>query len=356
MPQVRIVPAALPALYHRSHSRSAGGTLRRRPAPGLQRLLPALALALSLAAPSAAWSQTYPSRTIRIICPFSPGGSIDKLARLVGRKMEESLGVPVVVENRTGGGGSIGTKAMVDARPDGYTLGILSPGPTAVMAGLGAQIPYHIEKDISYIVALASVVGVMVAGPDFPARSPRELIELAKKNPGKITYGTSGVGSSTHLQVELFSHAAGVKMTHVPFKGAGNGVGDVLGGHVNMLMTTLATAGSMINAGKLQGVYVFESQRFPTHPQLPAVTEGLPGFTPPPNWYGLAGPGGLPPAIVDRLNREAVAAMASPDLQKEIIASAYRIIGGTPQDYLELIRKDVRMITEVGRTAGIRLE
>lgn len=353
MPHIRIARAGPFGFVYDAFAAVA----QTRPRPcRLGPLALCLSLGLLLAAPPAALAQAYPGRSIRIICPFSPGGSIDKLARLVGRKMEDSLGVPVVVENRAGGGGAIGTKAMVDTRADGYTLGILSPGPTAVMAGLGAQIPYHIEKDITYIVALASVVGVMVAGPDFPARSPRELIELAKKNPGRLTYGSSGVGSSTHLQVELFAHAAGVQMTHVPFKGGGNGVSDVLGGHVGMMMTTLATAGPLINAGKLQGVYVFEGQRFPTHPQLPAVTEGLPGFSPPPNWYGLAGPAGLPPAIVERLNREAVAAMATPDLQKEIIASAYRIIGGSPQDYLELIRKDLRMTIEVGRSAGIRLE
>lgn len=326
--------------------------------PSLGRAL-ALALPLALlvsALPSSVLAQVYPSRPVKIICPFSPGGSIDKLARLVGKKMEDSFGAPVLVENRAGGGGVIGTKAMVDAKPDGYTLGILSPGPTAVVTALGAKIPYDIEKDITYIVALASVVGALVASPDFPARSPKELIELAKKNPGKLTYGTSGVGSSTHLQVELFAHAAGVKMVHVPFKGASNGVSDVLGGHVNMLMTTLATAGPLIHAGKLHAVYVYENQRYPGFTQIPAVTEGVPGFSPPANWYGLAGPAGMPQSIVDRINREATQAMATPDLQKEILASAYRVIGGAPRDYLDLIRKDVRLIRDIGRAAGIKLE
>jgi len=311
---------------------------------------------LIFALPSTVFAQAFPSRAIRVICPFSPGGSIDKLARLVGKKMEGSFNVPVVVENRVGGGGVIGTKAMVDSKPDGYTIAILSPGPTAIVAALNPNPPYNIEKDFSYIAALASVVGVLVATPDFPARNVKDLIDYAKKNPGKVTFGTAGIGSSTHLQVELFSHAAGVKMVHIPFKGAGNGVPDVLGGHIATMMTTLATAGPLIISGKLQGLYVFENQRYPTFPQISAVTEGVPNFDPPANWYGLAGPAGLPAAITDRLNREAVLAMGTPDLQKEIVAGAYKVIGGSPRDYQELIRRDAKLIGEIARASGIKLE
>lgn len=317
--------------------------------------LTALALLIS-GWTSTVLAQAYPSRAIRVICPFSPGGSIDKLARLVGQKMAGSFNVPVLVENRVGGGGVIGTKAMVDSRPDGYTIAILSPGPTAIVAALNPNPPYNIEKDFTYIVALASVVGTLAAAPDFPARNVKDLIDYARKNPGKVTYGSAGVGSSTHLQVELFAHAAGIKMVHIPFKGAGNGVPDVLGGRIDTMMTTLATVGSLISAGKLQGLYVFESQRYPTFPQVPAVTEGLPNFNPPVNWYGLAGPAGLPAAITDRLNREAVLAMGTPDLQKEIVAGAYKVIGGSPSSYQELIRRDARLIGETARAAGIKLE
>ncbi len=311
---------------------------------------------LIFALPATVLAQAFPSRAIRVICPFSAGGSIDKLARLVGKKLEASFNVPVLVENRVGGGGVIGTKAMVDSRPDGYTIAILSPGPTAIVAALNPNPPYNIENDFTYIVALASVVGALAAAPDFPARNVKELIDYARKNPGKVTYGSSGVGSSTHLQVELFAHAAGIKMVHIPFKGASNGVPDVLGGHIATLMSTLSTVGTLINSGKLQGLYVFERQRYPTFPQVPAVTEGVPAFDPPVNWYGLAGPANLPAAITDRLNREAVLAMATPDLQKEIVAGAYRVIGGSPRDYQDMIRKDARLIGETVRSAGIKLE
>ncbi len=321
------------------------------------RLVRRLAATFLLSAlPLVAQAQAFPSRPIKMICPFTAGGSIDKLARLVSKKMEESLNQPVLVENRGGGGGVIGTKAMIDSKPDGYTIAILSPGSTSIPAALNPKMPYNIEKDMTYIVALASYVGAALVSPEFPPRTVKELVDYVKKNPDKVTFGSSGVGSSVHMMGELFAHAAGIKMLHIPFKGGGNGITDVLGGHVSIMMSSLAAAGPLINSGKLRALVAFDKQRYPTFPQVPAVTEDLPHFDPPVIWYGLAGPAGLPQPITDLLNREAQKAMATPDLQKEIVAGAYKVIGGSPRDYQELMRRDTKLMGDIVKSAGIKLE
>ena len=192
--------------------------------------------------------------------------------------------------------------------------------------------------------------------PEFPPRSVKELVDYVKKNPGKVTFGSAGVGSSVHMMGELFAHAAGIKMTHIPFKGGGNGITDLLGGHVSIVMSSLAAAGPLINSGKLRALVAFDNQRYPTFPQVPAVTEDLPQFDPPVIWYGLAGPAGLPQPITEQLNREAQKAMATPDLKKEIIAGAYKVIGGSPRDYQELMRRDIKSMGDIVKAAGIKLE
>lgn len=324
--------------------------------PSIRTLGAAGALLSLLALPGLAQAQAFPNRPIKMICPFTAGGSIDKLARLVSRKMEESLNQPVLVENRGGAGGVIGTKAMIDSKPDGYTIAILSPGSTSIPAALDPKLPYNIEKDMTYIVALASYVGAALVAQDFPPRTVKELVDYVKKNPGKVTFGSSGVGSSVHMMGELFAHAAGIKMLHIPFKGGGSGITDLLGGHVSIVMSSLAAAGPLINSGKLRALVAFDKQRYPTFPQVPAVTEDLPQFDPPVIWYGLAGPAGLPQPITELLNREAQKAMATPDLQKEIVAGAYKVIGGSPRDYQELMRRDIKSMGDIVKSAGIKLE
>ena len=306
--------------------------------------------------PATVFAQAYPSRLVKMTVPFSAGGSIDLLGRLVGKKMEEGLGVTVVIENKGGGGGTIGTKAVLDSKPDGSSIAIVSPGPTTVAAVLDPTLQYNITRDITYIVALASYVPALVAGLQVPGRTLREFIDYAKKNPGKLTFGSAGVGSSTHILGELFVRAAGVDIVHVPFKGGSGGIQDVLGGHISLMITSLVAAQPLINSGKVRALAAFDKERYPTFPTVPAVTEDMPNFDPPIIWYGLIGPAGMPAAITDRLNREAIKAMASAELQKEIINGAYKVIGGSPRDFQELIRKDVTVVGDIVRAAKITLE
>lgn len=307
--------------------------------------------------PAAVWPQAFPSRPIRFIVPFSTGGSIDLLARLLGNKMTESLGVAVVVDNRSGAGGLLGVKTIVDANPDGHTIGIVSPGPMTIAAALDPKLPYDLNKDFTYIAALASYVGTILVSPQIPVKSVGDLVDYAKKNPGKVTFASAGVGSSVHIMAELFLRGAGITdAIHVPYKGGGELIQGVLGGHVALGSTSLAAAGALINSGKIRALAVFDRERYPTFPNVPAVTEELPKFDPPLIWYGLIGPARMPPEVVAKLNSVAVTALASQDLRKEFVRGAYKVIGGTPQQFQALIKKDAVAMAEVVRAARITLD
>ncbi|MBI4192084.1 MAG: tripartite tricarboxylate transporter substrate binding protein [Betaproteobacteria bacterium] len=317
--------------------------------------IPVIALALSWF-PVNAYSQTYPSKPVRLIVPFSTGGSIDLLARLVGRKMDEGLGVPVVVDNRTGAGGVIGVKGIADATPDGYTIGIVSPGPTTIATALNPRLPYSLFKDFTFVAALASYVPAVLVSPQVPVKSVKELIAYARANPGKLTYGSAGTGSSVHIMGELFVRAAGIDIVHVPYKGGGPMIQDVLGGHISLGMTSLAAAGPLIKAGKVRALAAMDHERYKTFPDVPAVTEDLPKFEPPIIWYGLLGPRGIPTQITDRLNREAIKALGAAEVQREIVSGAYKVIGGSSRDFQELLKKDAIVMGDVVRAARIKLE
>ncbi|MSQ73942.1 MAG: tripartite tricarboxylate transporter substrate binding protein [Betaproteobacteria bacterium] len=304
-----------------------------------------------------AWAQTYPARPIRFIVPFSPGGSIDLLARLVGKKMEETLGVPLVVDNRSGAGGVLGVKLTADARPDGYTIAIVSPGPMTIAAALDPKLPYDLRRHFTYVSALASYVGTLLVSQQINVKSVGELIEYAKKNPGKVTFASSGVGSSVHIMAELFLLAAGIdNAVHVPYKGGGELIQAVMGGHVLLGSTSLAAAGQLINAGKVKALVVFDRERYTTFPVVPAATEELPQFDPPLIWYGVIGPAGMPPEAVAKLNRAANAAMDTPELRAELVKGAYKVIGGTPRAFQSLVEKDAKVLGDVVRAARITLE
>jgi tripartite-type tricarboxylate transporter receptor subunit TctC len=316
----------------------------------------AIVCALALSWFSAnAYAQAYPSKPIRLIVPFSAGGSIDPLARLVAKKMEESLGVAIVVDNRTGAGGVIGTKAIVEAQPDGYTIGVVSPGPMTITAALRPN-TYNLSKDFTYIAALASYVGTILVGPQIPVKTVKELVAYAKKNPGKVTYGSAGTGSSLHIMGELFARAAGIDIVHVPYKGGSPIIQDVLGGHIALGLTSLAAAGPLIKAGKVRALTALDGERYPTFPEVPAVAEDLPNFKPPIIWYGMIGPAGIPATVVQRLNREAILALKTPDLQQQLVREAYKVIGGSPRDFEQLIRTDALAMADIIRAARITLE
>src|SRR2546422_8038760 len=261
-------------------------------------------VAFLLIAPLAAGAspaQDYPSRPVRMVVPFSPGGSTDTLARIVGQKLSERSGQPVIIENRAGAGGNIGAEQVTRSAPDGYTL-LLGGVPHAISASLYSKLPYDLARDLAAVAEIASFPSAIVLHPSLPAHSVKELIALARVRPGQLIFGSAGNGSPNHLALELFKTMAGVDMVHVPYKGSGQLVGDLLAGQVQLASMGLPVAIPHVQSGKLRAVAVTGAARSSLLPEVPTVSEaGLPGFEVT-SWYGVFGPTGLPAINVVKLN------------------------------------------------------
>jgi tripartite-type tricarboxylate transporter receptor subunit TctC len=280
--------------------------------------------ALSLLCSGAALADTFPSKPIRIIVPAAPGGTTDIASRLVGKRMSDLLGQPVVVENKAGGGGIIGSQALKQSPPDGYTLIMGNIGPNAINFGLYKQLPYKAE-DFAPITLVVSVPNVLVVHPAVQARNVQELIALAKSQPGKLSYGSSGTGQSVHLSGELFKYKTGTDMIHVPYKGAGPAVADLVAGQITMMIDNLPSSITQIQAGKLRALAVTSRDRVPELPDVPTMKEaGLDDFQVT-AWFGLMAPAGTPAPVIDLLHKTVAGILAEPDVAKRL-----RELGGTP--------------------------
>ncbi|HEY7842184.1 MAG TPA: tripartite tricarboxylate transporter substrate binding protein [Bradyrhizobium sp.] len=318
----------------------------------------ALAFSLALVAGAAAptLAEDYPSHPIRLIVPFAAGGAADSVARIVGKRVGEALGQTVVVEDRGGGGGIIGVEVVRNSDPDGYTLLLGQSGPIAINPGIYPKLPYDPEKDLMPVSMTTSYPYVLVVNPSLGVKTVAELVALAKSKPGQLNYGTAGVGASNHLVTELFDSKAGIKMTHIPYRGTSLAVADLIAGQVQVVFADPVSALSQVRAGTLTALAVTSKERSPVAPDLPTIAEsGYPGFDAI-AWHGIMAPAGTPPAIIDRLNAEILKALRDPETAKLIEQQAIQVVGNSPKAFADFIKQDIVLWKDVAHEAKVEVK
>jgi tripartite-type tricarboxylate transporter receptor subunit TctC len=296
----------------------------------------------------------YPTKPIRLIVPFPPGGSADPLARAFAAWFSEKFAVSVVADNRPGAGTAIAHTLAAKAAPDGYTLLLAASSGMTTNPAMGARLDYDSVKDFAPIGLAAYVPQLLVVHPSVPARTMAEFIEVVKRQPGKLSCGSPGVGSVGHLSVELINALAGAKLVHVPYKGAGPAMTDLLANRIQGLVGSVTGTYPQVAAGKLRAVGTGHAKRLKGHPEIPTIAETLPGFTND-GWYGLVAPAGTPGAIVDKLNQEMARALANPEFSKHVETIGMVPAGGSPAELHEWVRSEVARWSKVVRDAGIGL-
>ncbi len=313
-------------------------------------LLPAL-----FAAAGAAAAQTYPAKPVRVVVPFAPGGSTDVVFRILAPRLSEHLGQTVIIDNRPGGGATIGMDIVAKSAPDGYTLGVanLSFGANPFVL---SKIPFDTERDLAPVSLVTLVPLVVAVHPSLPVRSIKELIALAKARPGTINYGSAGNASANHLATESFAYMTGAKMVHVPYKGGGPAVVSVVGGETAVLFATIPSSVQHFKSGRLIGLAVSTPKRDPTLPDLPTMAEaGVPGYEVY-EWQGVVVPTGTPGAVISRLYQEIVKTLALPDIKERIASVGAVPVGSTPEELAAFIKKELSSWAKVVKAAGIRAE
>jgi tripartite-type tricarboxylate transporter receptor subunit TctC len=304
---------------------------------------------------TAAHSQTYPSKPIRWIVPFPPGGSTDILARVVGQKLTEAWGQPVVIENRGGAGGTLGAAEAAKAAPDGYTL-LMGAIHHTIATSVYPKLPYDFIKDFAPITVVANVPNVLVVNPSVPANNAKELIAYAKANPGKLSYGSAGTGTAHHLIGEQFNLLAGVDIVHVPYKGSAPAIADLMGGQVQVMYDTIASALPHIKAGKLRALAVAPGKRSAALPDIPTLSEAaLPGFDVT-TWFGALAPAKTPPEFVAKLNKEMVDILKMPDVAKRLADVGAEPVGNTPEQMTAQIRRETEEFGKIVKQAKITVQ
>jgi tripartite-type tricarboxylate transporter receptor subunit TctC len=297
-------------------------------------------------------AQAYPTRPVRWIVGFAPGGSTDILARVIGQYLSERFGQPFLIENRPGAGSNIATEAVVNAPPDGYTLLMISPAH-AVNATLYDKLSFVFLRDIAPVAGITRETNVMVVNPSFPAKSVPEFIAYAKANPGKINMASSGNGTSVHVAGELFNMMAGIKMTHVPYRGAGPAITDLLGGQVQVMFAAMPSAFEYVKAGRLRALAVTTATRSPALPDVPSVGEFVPGYEAS-SWYGMGVPRATPADIIDTLNKAMNAGLADPKLKSRLGDLGGTMLAGTPAAFGKLIAEETEKWAKVVKFSGAR--
>ncbi len=313
-----------------------------------------LMLLLLVAAFAPAQAQPYPSKPVRFIVSFPPGGSSDLIVRAIAPFMSSRLGQPVVVENRPGAGGMIGVDAVAKAPPDGYTIGLAAAGALSSNISLYPSMPFHPEKDLAPISTLAMIPFFLIAHPSQPA-TLKEVLAKAKSAPGALSFGHGGNGSTMHLSGELLNMLAGVRIQSVPYKGSGPVSADVLGGQVPLGVVDVPSSLSNVRAGKLRALAVTSKRRISAAPEVPTFEEaGVPGYEAI-GWFGTVAPAGTPPAVIDRLNAEIVAALATPEIRERALAAGTEPLTNTPQEFAAMIREETKTWAEVIKAANVKL-
>lgn len=314
------------------------------------------ATAILFAGVAGTQAQTYPNRAITLVIPFAPGGSTSIVGRGVADKMGELLGEKVVVDNRPGAGGTVGTKGVAKSEPDGYTLVLGYTGTLAIGPSLYKNVGYDPRKDFAPIGMIGNAPNSLVVNPSFPAKTVAELIAYAKANPGKVNFGSAGAGTASHITGEYFARAAGITLVHVPYKGTGPAMTDLLGGHIPMAFAPIPASHANIAAGTLRGLAVTSTTRSSLLPDVPTIAESaLPGFDAS-LYYGLAAPAGTPRPIIDKLNKALREALASDVVKKQLALDGTEITAGTPEDYADFIDKDEKKWAGLVKASGVEQE
>ena len=316
----------------------------------MKTVLPLVAAAVIFAAGPSAWAQKYPSKPVRLIVTFPPGGGTDILARIIGPQVSESLGQPVVVDNRGGGGGAIGSELGAHAAPDGYTLVMVSSsyGATSV----AQKLTYDPVKDIQPVILLGETGLVFVVHPSVPAKSVKELIAYAKANPGKLNYASVGPGSVTHLSLEHFKLETKTDLTHVPYKGGGPALTATIAGEAQLTSISMVPTIPHVKAGRLRAIGITTEKRTALLPDVPTVSETVPGYTVI-HWYGMWGPKGLPRDIVSLWNKEVAKVLQTSEMRKRLAGEGLDPAGGPPEQFLNRVRLDVEKWRRVVKEAKI---
>jgi tripartite-type tricarboxylate transporter receptor subunit TctC len=313
-----------------------------------------LAAALALIFLAGTCAAAYPERPIRLVVPVAPGGAVDVVGRIVGQKLSVLLGQNVIIDNRAGANYIIGTEIVARSAPDGYTL-LTTAGGHTINPAVYRKLPYDTLRDFAPISHIANSGGlVIVVHPSFPAHSLQELIDMARASPGKIIYGSAGVGNLTHIAGEMFQVMAGVKLTHVPYKSAGPAINDLLGGQIPLMFGPSPAVMPMVQAGRLRPLAYTGLKRSEQLPAVPTVNElGIKGYEAT-GWYGLYGPRGVPKAIVDRLSAAVRQIVQMPDMRERFAALNLEPVGSSPEEFLQFLKQDLRKYAEIARKAGIQ--
>jgi tripartite-type tricarboxylate transporter receptor subunit TctC len=319
-----------------------------------RRVALAVASAIALTA-GAARADDYPSHPIRLIVPYAAGGAADAVARIIAKRVGESVGQPIVVENRGGAGAIIGTDLVNKSDPDGYTLLLGQSGPISVNPAVYKKLPYDPLKDFAPVTLTTSFPYIMVVNSKLGVKTVQEFVALAKSKPGALNYGTTGIGAANHLLTELFDRRAGITMTHIPYRGTALAVTDLVAGQVQVVFSDPVSALSLINAGTLVALAVTSKDRSPVAPDVPTISEsGYPGFDAI-GWHGILAPARTPAAIVDRLNTEIVKALKDPETRNLLEKQAIQVVGNSPDAFASFIRQDIAVWKEVADQAKVEV-
>lgn len=325
----------------------------------MKRALAAMAAAVLAVAPWASapvQAQAYPNKAITVVVPYGPGGSTDLLARTLAQRMHESMGQPVIVENRSGGGGMIGSDFVARAAPDGYTIVLGTNATHGIVKFTTRTLAYDPVKDFTPLSEAVQVPIVLAVHPSVPAKDAKEFVEYVKKNPGKISFGSSGTGSPHHLSGELLKQVTGIDMTHVPYRGAGPSMQDLVGGQIAAVFTTLSTALPQARGGKIRILGLVESARQPSAPEIPTMGESVPGYAMPRSWLGFFAPAGLPAPLVKRLNAELLQALHAPDIRAKLEAAGMPVSGTSAEEFAAMVKSDIELYGKIAAAAGIKPE
>jgi tripartite-type tricarboxylate transporter receptor subunit TctC len=314
------------------------------------------AFVLAVALPFTAVAQAFPSKALRLICPFPPAGAVDIASRSTANELSKILGQPVTVDNKPGAGGNLGGAEAARAAPDGYTLFMTTSGIQSINPALYAKMPFDPNKDLTPIAPLVSLNNVLVLHPSVPAKSVKDVIALAKSQPGKLSYASSGFGTSIHMSGAMFTQFTGTELLHVPYKGSGPALTELLAGQVNMMFDNIPSSLPHIKAGKLRALATTGAKRDPTLPDLPTMAEaGVAGYESG-VWFGLMAPAGTPKDVVARLNAAAVQATKAPEFVKRMTDLGYSIIAGTPEEMTAMNKADSARWTPIVKASGAKVD
>jgi tripartite-type tricarboxylate transporter receptor subunit TctC len=306
--------------------------------------------------PATSSAQTFPNRALRMIVPWPPSGAVDILARNIGQKLSENLAQPIVIDNRAGANGIIGSEVAAKSLPDGYTITIDNVTGHAISATLYSKLPFNSLRDFAHISLLAWVPNGIACLPTLPVKNIKELIALGKARPGQLTYASFGIGSSGHLAGELFKTMAGVDMLHVPYKGGGPAIADLLAGQVSIYFPVVPSVVQLSRSGRLRLIAITGAKRATALPDTPTVSEsGLPGFEAT-NWFGIMAPAATPPEVVSKLNAEIIKVVQTPDVRERLLSLAYDLQTSTPQEFSALLKNETAKWAKVVKASGAKAD